>query len=131
MSLFGGLRPPATQTQQQPAAGASLFGGMGASTTNNTASTQAGQTLGQGQTSTAPLSQSTAATSQSAYFDNLLERGKKRNKDGNATGQFGELPSLQLGLGDIARKVRNLGKGGPSAQVAQDSRAYVYIVFMV
>ena len=31
-----------------------------------------------------------------------------------------ELPSLQLGLGDIARKVRNLGAGGPSAEQARD-----------
>jgi nuclear pore complex protein Nup93 len=65
---------------------------------------------------------------QSAYFDQLLERGKKRTNVEN-TG-FGNLPSLQLGLSDIARKARNLGNGGPSAGDAKgdtkggDTRAY-------
>ncbi|KAF2097025.1 NIC-domain-containing protein [Rhizodiscina lignyota] len=64
---------------------------------------------------------------QSAYFDHLLERGKKRNNEKNGTSQLGELPSLQLGLGDIARKVRNLGTGGPSAAQARgtgDTKAH-------
>ncbi|KAF2457741.1 Nup93/Nic96-domain-containing protein [Lineolata rhizophorae] len=67
---------------------------------------------------------------QAAYFDHLLERGKKRNNLENGGTQFGELPALQLGLADIARKVRNLGSGGPSAEEAKkgktegDSRAH-------
>ena len=38
----------------------------------------------------------------------------------------GELPQLQLGLQDISRKVRNLGKGGPSSKLARggDARAH-------
>jgi nuclear pore complex protein Nup93 len=66
-----------------------------------------------------------AAPTKSAYFDQMLERGKRRNaaEDGN----LGDLPSLQLGLGDIARKARNLGTGGPTATEAKlgDPRAYV------
>jgi nuclear pore complex protein Nup93 len=81
-----------------------------------TASTQQQPQQQQG----APLSQSTAGTGRSAHFDHLLERGRKRNAGENGLTNFDELPSLQLGLGDIARKVRNLGAGGPSAAQAQD-----------
>ena len=68
----------------------------------------------------ASLSQANAATTRSAHFDHLLERGRKRNAGENGTTNFDELPSLQLGLGDIARKVRNLGAGGPSADQVRD-----------
>jgi len=46
---------------------------------------------------------------QGAYFDHLLERGRKRQDPSSGLSRFGDLPSLQLGLGDIASKVRNLG----------------------
>jgi len=65
------------------------------------------------------------ANARSAHFDHLLERGRKRNAGENGLGNFDELPALQLGLGDIARKVRNLGTGGPSADLAQDRAASV------
>jgi nuclear pore complex protein Nup93 len=63
------------------------------------------------------------APKQSAYFEQMVERGKKRNNMEN--GGLGELPRLQLGLADIARKARNLGTGGPSAAEARadDTRA--------
>lgn len=67
-----------------------------------------------------PLTQANAGSGRSAHFDHLLERGRKRNAGENGIGNFDELPSLQLGLGDIARKVRNLGSGGPSADQVQD-----------
>ena len=63
---------------------------------------------------------------QPAYFDSLLEKGKKRIRDTNGSSTFGELPGLQLGLHDIARRVRELGAAG--AQVtgnkAPDSKAH-------
>lgn len=43
-----------------------------------------------------------------AYFQALLERGQKRPQH--------DEPQLQLGLGDIARKVRNLGNGFTDAK---------------
>ena len=49
--------------------------------------------------------------SQPVYFDNLLEKGKKTNAL-HADSGFGDLPSLQLGLGEIARKARELGGVG-------------------
>lgn len=93
-SLFGGQQQPGQQQGQAPPEGS-----------------QFGQSKGPG-------------SLQAAYFDQILERGKKRNNQENGGG-LGDLPSLQLGLGDIARKVRNLGTGGPSAEHAKagDSRA--------
>jgi nuclear pore complex protein Nup93 len=142
-TLFGRIGSSTTQPQQSTTAG-SLFGSLGASTaqpqqttagglfgTTTTAANQntpaPGASTVQAAQSQGPLAQSTAAsTSQSAYFDNLLERGKKRNRRENGSAQFGELPSLQLGLGDIARKVQKLSQGGPPlAQQARDSRVYV------
>lgn len=143
-SLFAPSQPATTN-----ATGGGLFGSLGGTTAASTLGSQPAQTgsaLGgslfapqqqQGQQLGQPqqqqggqsMSQSDAPKpSQSAYFDHLLERGKKRNNEQNGTSQLGELPSLQLGLGDIARKVRNLGVGGPSAAHARgtrDTKAYV------
>lgn len=101
-----------------------MFGGLN---TNNQQPAQQQQqpgAQGQAQQQGGPLSQSQAATGQTAYFDHLLERSRKRAAQENGTSAFGDLPSLQLGLGDIARKVRNLGQGGPSAPLARDSKAH-------
>ncbi|MCJ1308804.1 hypothetical protein MMC25_002459 [Agyrium rufum] len=53
----------------------------------------------------------------SGYFNSLLEKEKLRNKRpydagsgvGSATSPFGAVPSLQLGLGDLAKRARQLG----------------------
>ncbi|KAI7163410.1 NIC-domain-containing protein [Hortaea werneckii] len=51
-----------------------------------------------------------AAAPQPAYYHALLDKGNKRMAE-----DYNALPQLQLGLGDISRKVRNIGQGGPSA----------------
>lgn len=90
-SLFG----PQPQAQQQP--GQSSFLGQGQPQPNN------GQTQGR---------VSSQAT-QPAFFNSLLERGKKRPLSGTAqNGNFEDVPSLQLGLDDIRRKARELGASG-------------------
>ena len=89
--------------------------GLGQSSLFGTTATQQSQ-----QQQGTSLSQANTGTGRSAHFDHLLERGRKRNAGENGLTNFDELPSLQLGLGDIARKVRNLGAGGPSAAQAQD-----------
>jgi nuclear pore complex protein Nup93 len=108
-SLFGA---PQNQAQGQDA-GKSLFGGLGQSTNNNT----------QNQNQQAMTNE--AAPANPAYFDQLLERGRKRQTEERIT-PFGELPALELGLADISRKVRNLGQGGPSAGLTRrgDARAH-------
>ncbi|KAK4998450.1 nuclear pore complex subunit [Elasticomyces elasticus] len=118
--LFQNLGQSQAPAASQPPTASGLFG---SSFLNNNSQPQQNQTQNQGQAmqeNTQPI----AGSSQPAYFDRLLERGKKRhNQDHGISGtQFDELPSLQLGLGDIARKVRNLGQGGPSAQGAQIGR---------
>ena len=130
--LFGGAAAqPQTQTS-------SLFGGLGGATANQPSNPTQPSGIGAsslfGATSTqqpqqqqqqqqgASLAQANAGTGRSAHFDHLLERGRKRNAGENGLTGFDELPSLQLGLGDIARKVRNLGAGGPSAAQAQDGQ---------
>ena len=62
-----------------------------------------------GQEPARPAGQAT----QPAYFNSLLERGKKRplSETGQSSG-FEDLPNLQLGLDDIRRKARELGAGG-------------------
>ena len=56
---------------------------------------------------------SSSQTTQPAFFNSLLERGKKRPISAIAqNGNFEELPSLQLGLDDIRRKARELGAVG-------------------
>ncbi|KAI4187826.1 MAG: hypothetical protein LQ346_005429, partial [Caloplaca aetnensis] len=64
--------------------------------------------------------------SQPAYFESLLEKGRKRTRDVEGMSSFGELPGLQLGLTDIARKVREIGGVGAQspADRAADSKAH-------
>lgn len=107
-SLFGG--------GQGQDAGKSLFGGLNAA--NNTA-----QQNNQNQNQQAMTAE--AAPANPAYFDQLLERGRKRQTEERIT-PFGELPALELGLADISRKVMNMGQGGPSAGLSRggDARAH-------
>ncbi|GME63428.1 Nuclear pore protein [Neofusicoccum parvum] len=119
--LFGGL---GSTTSQPQAGGGGLFSGLNANQQQQQQQQPQANTQGQTQQQSGPLSQSQAATGHTAYFDHLLERSRKRAAQENGTSAFGDLPSLQLGLGDIARKVRNLGQGGPSAPLARDSKAH-------
>ncbi|KAJ5580119.1 Nucleoporin interacting component Nup93/Nic96 [Penicillium hispanicum] len=50
---------------------------------------------------------------QPAFFNSLLERGKKRPLSAAVqSGNFEDVPTLQLGLDDIRRKARELGTSG-------------------
>ncbi|KAJ5365006.1 hypothetical protein N7517_007892 [Penicillium concentricum] len=82
------------KAQQQPAQ---------APTLGQTQQASNSQTQGQ------PASQST----QPAFFNSLLERGKKRPLSSVIqNNNFEDVPSLQLGLDDIRRKARELGSAG-------------------
>ena len=66
----------------------------------------------------------------SGYFNSLLEKGKKRwkpLKEDDVEG-LDEIPSLQLGLGDIASKVRQLGGQGPHKRSTANANACVEIL---
>ncbi|CAG8024207.1 unnamed protein product [Penicillium olsonii] len=112
--LFGSQQP---QPQQQAASSGGLFGGQQASAPQNAqpSSLFGGQSQAQsqppilGQT----LGQNPSQSTQPAFFNSLLERGKKRPLSSAAqNNNFEEVPSLQLGLDDIRRKARELGSGG-------------------
>ena len=119
LSLFS--KPATTTTTANPLSSTQQTSALGQSSLFSTTSTQQPQRQQQQQQQQGALaSQPTASTSRSAHFDHLLERGRKRNTSQNGPVYFDELPSLQLGLGDIARKVRNLGSGGPSADQVYD-----------
>ncbi|KAL2117016.1 hypothetical protein VTJ04DRAFT_9184 [Mycothermus thermophilus] len=96
-SLFG----TSTATTTQPAAGTSLFGntpiggGLNLSLAN-----QQQQQQQQGQQN--PPS----ALPTGALFDSLLAKNKKQAEGETA---LGELPSLQLGLGDLRQRLKKLG----------------------
>ena len=78
---------------------------------------QSGQAAqGQQQQQPSQQSQGGQVFSQPAYFENLLEKGRKRTHDADGGPGFRDLPSLQLGLGDIAKKVRELGSIGTQTQ---------------
>jgi len=112
-----GLFGATANTQQQATAPL-----LGASTLVNNASLAVqSQAQPQNGVQSGPMGGSTNG----AYFNHLIERGKKRQGPDSGIAQFDELPSLQLGLGDIASKVRNLGGGLSRSAGRGDSRAYV------
>ncbi|KAJ2905148.1 hypothetical protein MKZ38_006225 [Zalerion maritima] len=123
-SIFGAPRPAGTssflgggaaqnqqqqpQQQQQQPQKPSLFGtgGLGGSTMGiPAASTQPAQNAPAASTAGPDPSKSTAQAT-GAYFDSLLQKSKKQ-----AEGEtpLEDLPSLQLGLGDLRQRLKKLG----------------------
>ena len=121
-SLFGGSTTTAPsrglfgQNATQLAAGGSIFG----------TSTAANATQTQSQSGQSSFSQSTR---EPAYFNSLLERGRKRNHPSDGTlksGRLGQIPGLHLGLDDVARKAQEIGnRSGRGTPVnTADSKAH-------
>lgn len=102
-------------TSTAPAQGAqtsSLFGQSQPQPHQPAQSSILGQPQPQASSAQAPAQASTQGT-QPAFFNSLLERGKKRPLSATVqNGNFEEVPSLQLGLDDIRRKARELGTSG-------------------
>lgn len=127
-SLFGSALNDAATTQ--PAA-PSLFG-LQSGPQPQQQNDQSGQVAqGQRQQHVGQPSQGVQVTSQPAYFDNLLEKGRKRTHGADGGPGFRDLPSLQLGLGDIAKKARELGSVGsrmPRDRAVDSSAHYLLAV---
>jgi nuclear pore complex protein Nup93 len=121
--MFGGALGASQNQNAQPKP---ATGGLFGTSTSQPAASQPAQPPAPLGPLTAQPRQNTGSGTQSAYFDHLLERGKKRNKQQDEDSQFNELPPLQLGLGDIARKVRILGTEGTQTQDSRmgDTRAH-------
>ncbi|KAL3427607.1 hypothetical protein PVAG01_01116 [Phlyctema vagabunda] len=120
-SLFGGA-----QTQQSgglfgAAAPASQpQGGLFAAAQNSIPPTSLFDQYNASQQQQGSLSQSQATSQQSgAYFDAILEKSRKRAHVENADE---DLPSLQLGLGDLRQRIKKLGAGVPEQR--DDGRAH-------
>lgn len=117
--LFGGAQNNTATTQPLTL---SLLAPQPQPQQQNNLSGQAAQGQQQQQFGQQPRAEQ--ATSQPGYFDNLLEKGRKRAHDTDGGPGFRDLPSLQLGLGDIAKKVRELGSVGTQAQRGRAADAH-------
>lgn len=96
----------------QSAPTSSLFGQSQAQPQQPAQPSLLGQPQPQASSAQAPVQPSTQGT-QPAFFNSLLERGKKRPLSATVqSGNFEDVPSLQLGLDDIRRKARELGTPG-------------------
>ncbi|KAG8530068.1 uncharacterized protein KY384_005550 [Bacidia gigantensis] len=105
--LFGTINPPASSHP----AGLSIFAPQQPQAQNQNQSEQQAQ-------NGAPAHRAPG------YFDNLIEKGKRRARDGEQGPGFQNLPNLQLGLGDISKRVRELGGAGSRGRKEPDSRAH-------
>lgn len=120
-SIFANTANPSAPTALGNTAVTNTAPSLFANPTNTSSQNQAGQSQQQnGQTAA-----SSAHGTKPAFFNSLLERGKKRAHDAHGGSGPGDLPSLQLGLGDIARRARELGRDEDQAQRGglPDSRA--------
>ena len=117
--MFGGATTNNASTSA-PQATSSLFGQQPPQQGPNQPGQQ-GSTLGQGQDGTGA-----GKPTQIGYFDNLLEKGRKRHRDNDGGPGFQELPSLQLNMSDIAKRARELGGTGlPGGRGADSSAHYL------
>lgn len=108
-SAFGNTTTAPAQSTQAP----SMFGQTQTQTPQPAQSTTLGQPQPQQATSVQAPGQASTQGTQPAFFNSLLERGKKRPLSSTVqSGNFEDVPSLQLGLDDIRRKARELGKSG-------------------
>jgi nuclear pore complex protein Nup93 len=107
-SAFGNTTTAPAQSTQAP----SMFGQTQTQAPQPAQSTHLVQPQPQATSVQAPGQASTQGT-QPAFFNSLLERGKKRPLSATVqSGNFEDVPSLQLGLDDIRRKARELGTSG-------------------
>ena len=97
------------QQQQQQAPQGSLFSMAGnQNVPNNLSQTQSGQ-----------------SSAQAAYFESLLEKNRKRQRQNGGLSEMEDIPSLQLGLGDISKRVRQLGTTNYSTSLGSaDTKAH-------
>lgn len=104
-SLFG-----ASTAAPAAATGGGLFGtkpGFTTSAFGNTAAATTHPSAAQPTATQSTIGGTDATKTSNAYFDTLLEKSKKQ---ANGEGDLGDVPSIQLGLGDIRAKLKGLSK---------------------
>ncbi|KAK3315316.1 Nup93/Nic96-domain-containing protein [Apodospora peruviana] len=114
-SLFAATNAPAGTSTL----GGSTFGATTNAPQNNSlfGATTTGNPTGLNQSQAQANPQATGA-----YFDSLLAKNKKQAEGETA---MGELPSLQLGLGDLRQRLKKLGPGAGGRPV--DGRAHYFL----
>lgn len=123
-NLFGSIGPAAQpqQTQQQQTGG-NLFGTLGSTSQaqqQQTNQVQGASLLGASQQPNQSQSGLQQQQQSGAYFDSLLEKSRKRAHGETA---LEDLPTLQLGLGDLRQRIKRLGR--PSVEdKTGDGRAH-------
>ncbi|KAK4186577.1 Nup93/Nic96-domain-containing protein [Podospora australis] len=113
----GGM-PPATGL----GGGLGALGGLGAfGATNTTAAPTASTNLATAGASTATNAGNLPT---GAFFDSLLAKNKKQ-----ATGEsaLGDLPSLQLGLGDLRQRLKKLGPKAEGGRALEHGKAHYFL----
>ncbi|KAI9894756.1 MAG: hypothetical protein M1814_002113 [Vezdaea aestivalis] len=140
-AFFGSSQPPKAPTLGTPTpyVGSSTLFDIGGTSSNPPPTTSLFGTLGaQAQQPTQLPSQQSQAQQQQqgtdqapqpsnarpAYFDGLLERGRQRQFATGEKDNLNALPDLQLGLGDISRKARELAGTVIPGRKQGDSRAH-------
>lgn len=111
-SQLAGAQPPHNTSFPDSQNNATTSQPFGSSFISPQQSQQQQTQSGQSQGWTGQPSLGISRSSQPVYFDNLLEKGRNKANDHPGGSGFGELPSLQLGLGDIARRAREIGGAG-------------------
>ncbi|KAI0518425.1 Nup93/Nic96-domain-containing protein [Xylaria bambusicola] len=113
--LFGSTLGNTAQQQQPQTQGPGLFG-LGAPTSNQNAGTSS--LFGASQQPTASTNNGALPQGNTTgYFDSLLAKSKKQAQ---GESPLEDLPSLQLGLGDLRQRLRKLG---PQVDPLQHGRA--------
>ncbi|KAK4457502.1 Nup93/Nic96-domain-containing protein [Cladorrhinum samala] len=148
-SLFGNTATTAAATQPATTGATSLFGGASAATTqpptsslfgaSNATVTQpaagmagssllggggGGLSLNLGATQNAGQSNPSSALPTGAFFDSLLAKNKKQASGETA---LGDLPSLQLGLGDLRQRLKKLGPKAEGGRALEHGKAHYFL----
>lgn len=125
-SILGGTQSAPTWTSG-PGLFATTSAAQNPATSNNFGASNFGLGASTAQSQSGIQDAAQAQNRESAYFNGLLERQKKRIKFANQQGsQLSQLPSMNMDLGDLARRAQDLGNKSHklSQTTGRDSRAH-------
>ena len=139
-NLFGSGMAPSSTATSKPAPNTSLFGNAGASNTSlfapkatTTSAAQPGMFPSllnpnansvSEQGPAASTAQRARETQQPVYFSSLLEKNKKRARGVEEMQSLNDVPALQLGLGDISKRIKELGTQPARRDKTADAKAH-------
>ncbi|CAN8103789.1 unnamed protein product [Discula destructiva] len=127
----GGLFGQTNTSQPHANTGGSIFGAAGPTNTStnlaNTCAPAPGASLLTdslfGSTVNPTFANTNAAPPTGAFFDSLLAKSKRQQHDGD-NAMLDDLPALQLGLGDLRQRLKNLGPRKPDGDRSAGRNAH-------